>query len=73
MNNKKQREEILKPPPDYVGGKLRLDCREQSTVVADEKMVDREGSDCRVSREIWRLSRDFQVAADVRQSSWKRG
>jgi len=68
----KQRKEIRKPPPDYVGGKPRLDCREQSVVVADEQMVDRGTLDCHDSREIWRRSKDFQVAADARQSPWKR-
>ena len=67
MNNMKQREEIRKPPPDYVGKKLKLDCREQSAVKADKQMIDRETSDCRDSREIWRHSRCFQLAADVRQ------
>ena len=52
MNNIKQREEIHKPPPDYVWGKPRLDGREQSAVVAEEQMVDRETSDCSDSREI---------------------
>ena len=73
MNNMKQREEIRKPPPDYVGAKLKLDCREQSAVVADEQMVNRVTSDFRDSREIWRRSRCFQLAADARQWPWKRG
>ena len=68
-----QREEIRKPPPDFVGGKPRLDCREEVAVVADEQMVDRGTLDCHDSREIWRRSKDFQVAADARQSPWKRG
>ena len=55
-----------------MGGKPRLDCREQSVVVAEEQMVDRETSDCRDSREIWRRSRCVQVAADTRQWPWKR-
>ena len=42
-------------------------------MVAEEQMVDRETSDCRDSREIWRHSRCIQVAADARQWPGKRG
>ena len=41
-------------------------------MVADEQVVDRETSDCRDSREIWRRSRCVQMAADARQKPWKR-
>jgi len=73
MNNMKQREEIRKPPPDYMGEKLKVDCKEQSAVVADDQVVDQETSDCRDSREIWRRSRDVQMVADARQKPWNRG
>jgi len=42
-------------------------------MVAEEQMVDRETSDRRDSREIWRCSRCVQIAADARQWPWKRG
>jgi len=35
MNNRKQQEGIHKPPPDYVGEKLKRECREQSVMVAE--------------------------------------
>ena len=73
MNNMKQREDTRKPPPDYVGGKVKVDCREQSAVVADEQVADLEMSDGHDSREIWRRSRCVQMAADARQNPWKRG
>ena len=51
INNMKQREDIRKPPPDYVGEKkLKIDCREQSVVAADEQVLDLETSEGRDSR-----------------------
>jgi len=73
MNNMKQREDIRKPPSDYVGGKLKVDCREQSAMVADEQVADLEMEDGHDSREIWRRSRFVQIAADARLWPRKRG
>ena len=73
MNNRKQREGIRKPPPDYVGGKLKRDCGEQSVMVAEVLMVYRKSSDGRVCIEIWRRPRFFSMAAEARQMPWKRG
>ena len=42
-------------------------------MVANDQVVDRENSDCRDSREIWRRSRDVQMVADARQKPWKHG
>jgi len=68
----KQREDIRKPPPDYVGGKLKIDCREQSAVAADEQVMDLETSEGRDSKEIWRRSRGVQIVADARLRPRKR-
>ena len=73
IKNIKQREDIRKPPPDYVGGKLKIDCREQSAVEADDQVSDLEISEGRASSKIWRRSRDAQGAADARFWSSKRG
>ena len=73
MNNMKQREEIRKPPPNYVGGKPKLDCREQSAVVVDDRMVNWENSDCRECSASWRRSRSYQRAAEARQWPGNRG
>ena len=73
IKNIKQREDIHKPPPDYVGEKLKIGCREQSAVAADEQVLDLETSEGRDSREIWRRSRGAQIAADTRLWPRKRG
>ena len=73
IKNIKQREDIRKPPPDYVGGKHKIDCIEQSAVAADEQVLDLEISEGRDRGEIWRRSRDAQIAADARLWPRKRG
>ena len=58
--------------PRLRGGKSKLDCREQSTGVIGNQVVDQRSTDSSDGRKIWRCSRLHQKAADARHGPRKR-